>query len=308
MKFFVTGVNGQLGIEVINELTSRGHRGVGSGTHPEYCGIDLDSYRAKADYVCVDITDRARVREAIASERPDVIVHCASWTAVDLAEEESVREQVYAVNVLGTRYLAEAAAEYGCKFIYISTDYVFDGSGDTPWTPECNEFNPLNYYGQTKLDGESAVRKLLERYYIVRISWAFGINGSNFVKNILRAGQKHDEVRVVCDQIGTPTYMRDLARILVDMAESDKYGIYHVTNEGDYVSWYDFAREIYRMSGMSVRVIPVTTAEYGRSKAVRPLNSRLDRSKLVREGFKPLPDWKDALARYLNELDIDKTH
>ncbi len=302
MKFLVTGVNGQLGYEVMNELIRRGHTGVGTGSKPQYTGADGNTDAAKVKYIRMDITDEARVLETVEEVKPDVIVHCASWTAVDSAEDEANRNACFAVNVLGTEYLAKAASRCGCKFIYISTDYVFDGRGDTPWSAESSDFAPLNHYGKTKLEGEFAVKKYLEKYYIVRISWAFGLNGNNFVNTMLKVGETHDEISVVSDQIGNPTYMRDLARLLVDMAETDKYGVYHASNEGEYVSRYDFAKEIFRQCGLSTRVIPVTTAEYSLSKAVRPLNSRLDRSKLIREGFAPLPDWKDALGRYLKEL------
>ena len=233
--------------------------------------------------------------------RPDAIVHCASWTAVDLAEDEANRDRVFAINADGTRNLATAAKKYGSKLIYVSTDYVFDGSGDTPRLPDDTGFGPLNVYGRSKLDGEEAVRELVEKYYIVRTSWAFGLNGNNFIKNIIRASNTGNELRVVNDQIGTPTYTKDLSVLLADMTERDRYGCYHATNEGGYISWYDLAVEIFRQCGIDTKLVPVSTAEYGLSKARRPLNSRLDLSKLAEEGFKPLPDWKDALTRYLKE-------
>lgn len=302
MKFFVTGVGGQLGHDVMNELASRGYEGVGSDIAPEYSGIADGSAVTKMPYVPVDITDRAAVEKAIADVKPDVIVHCAAWTAVDLAEDEDKKAKVQAINVDGTKNIAEAAKKTGSKMIYISTDYVFNGQGTEPWDPDCRDYAPLNEYGKSKLGGELAVSQTLERYFIVRIAWVFGLNGKNFIKTMLNVGKTHDEVRVVNDQIGTPTYTLDLSRLLVDMAETEKYGYYHATNEGGYISWYDFTCEIYRQAGMATRVTPVTTAEYGLSKAARPFNSRLDRSKLVREGFTPLPDWKDALKRYLEQL------
>ncbi|SFR77781.1 dTDP-4-dehydrorhamnose reductase [[Clostridium] aminophilum] len=302
MKFFVTGVGGQLGHDVMNELASRGYEGVGSDIAPEYSGIADGSAVTKMPYVPVDITDRAAVEKAIADVKPDVIVHCAAWTAVDLAEDEDKKAKVQAINVDGTKNIAEAAKKTGSKMIYISTDYVFNGQGTEPWDPDCRDYAPLNEYGKSKLGGELAVSQTLERYFIVRIAWVFGLNGKNFIKTMLNVGKTHDEVRVVNDQIGTPTYTLDLSRLLVDMAETEKYGYYHATNEGGYISWYDFTCEIYRQAGMATRVTPVTTAEYGLSKAARPFNSRLDRSKLVREGFTPLPDWKDALKRYLEQI------
>lgn len=302
MKFFVTGVGGQLGHDVMNELASRGYEGVGSDIAPEYSGIADGSAVTKMPYVPVDITDRAAVEKAIADVKPDVIVHCAAWTAVDLAEDEDKKAKVRAINVDGTKNIAEAAKKTGSKMIYISTDYVFNGQGTEPWDPDCRDYAPLNEYGKSKLGGELAVSQTLERYFIVRIAWVFGLNGKNFIKTMLNVGKTHDEVRVVNDQIGTPTYTLDLSRLLVDMAETEKYGYYHATNEGGYISWYDFTCEIYRQAGMATRVTPVTTAEYGLSKAARPFNSRLDRSKLVREGFTPLPDWKDALKRYLEQI------
>ncbi|WP_352398795.1 dTDP-4-dehydrorhamnose reductase [[Clostridium] aminophilum] len=302
MKFFVTGVGGQLGHDVMNELAARGYEGVGSDIAPEYAGIADGSAVTGMPYVSVDITDREAVEKAITEAKPDVIVHCAAWTAVDLAEDEDKKAKVQAINVDGTKNIAEAAKKIGSKMIYISTDYVFNGQGTEPWDPDCRDYAPLNEYGKSKLGGELAVSETLERYFIVRIAWVFGLNGKNFIKTMLNVGKTHDEVRVVNDQIGTPTYTLDLSRLLVDMAETEKYGYYHATNEGGYISWYDFTCEIYRQAGMATRVTPVTTAEYGLSKAARPFNSRLDRSKLVREGFKPLPDWKDALKRYLEQI------
>lgn len=254
-------------------------------------------------YFSLDITDREAVLRQIDALRPDAVMHCAAWTAVDAAEDPENRETVRRVNADGTRYLAEAAARVGAKMLYISTDYVFGGEGDTPWDPDCREFAPLNHYGQTKFEGETAVAGALERFFIVRIAWVFGPHGQNFVKTMLRVGKTHDEVRVVNDQIGTPTYTVDLARLLADMIVTERYGYYHATNEGGYISWFDFCREIYRQAGLATRVIPVSTKEYGLSRAARPANSRLDKTKLIREGFEPLPDWRDALGRYLLETE-----
>ena len=305
MKFFVTGVGGQLGHDVMNELAKRGYEGVGSDIHPAYAGIQDGTPVCGMPYVSLDITDAAAAAEQDAKAAPDVVVHCAAWTAVDAAEDEENRAKVQAINVDGAKNMAEAAKACGAKIIYLSTDYVFDGQGTEPWEPDCKDYAPLNVYGQTKLDGELAIAGITDRYFIVRIAWVFGLNGSNFIKTMLRVGKTHDTVRVVNDQIGTPTYTLDLARLLVDMAETEKYGYYHATNEGGYISWYDFTKEIYRQAGYTTEVIPVTTEEYGLSKAARPFNSRLDRSKLVREGFTPLPVWQDALTRYLEVLDID---
>lgn len=294
MRFFVTGVGGQLGHDVLNELDKRGYEAVGTDI--------LDNVESKFPYVKLDITNEAEVNKAIALIKPDVIVHCAAWTAVDAAEDEENQPKVRAINSEGTRYIAQAARTNNSKMIYISTDYVFDGQGDRPWQPDDRNYAPLNIYGQSKLDGEMAVSGILDKYFIVRIAWVFGKNGKNFIKTMLNVGRTHDEVRVVNDQIGTPTYTFDLARLLVDMAETEKYGYYHATNEGGYISWYDFTVEIYRQAGLATKVTPVTTAEYGLSKAARPFNSRLDKSKLVQNGFTPLPTWQDALSRYLLEL------
>lgn len=303
MKVFVTGVAGQLGHDVMNELAARGYEGIGTDLLPQYSGIQDGSAVCTMPYVSLDITDAEAVARTVRELQPEVIVHCAAWTAVDLAEDEDKQEKVERINAFGTRCLAEAAKEAGAKFIYISTDYVFDGQGTEPWQPDCQDYAPLNVYGRTKLEGELAVRELLEKYFIVRIAWVFGLNGKNFIKTMLNVGRTHDTVRVVNDQIGTPTYTLDLARLLVDMLETEKYGCYHATNEGGYISWYDFTKEIYRQAGLSTEVLPVTTAEYGLSKAARPYNSRLDKSKLSEMGFKPLPTWQDALARYLKALE-----
>ena len=292
MKVFVTGVAGQLGHDVVNELLRRGHQAIGSDLAPQY-----DS---PCPYVSLDITDKAAVTKALGVLAPDAVIHCAAWTAVDLAEENP--EKVRAINAGGTRNIAEVCEALDCKMLYISTDYVFDGQGDIPWQPDCKDYKPLNVYGQTKLEGELAVAETLEKYFIVRIAWVFGLNGKNFIKTMLNVGKNHDTVRVVCDQIGTPTYTYDLSRLLIDMIETEKYGYYHATNEGGYISWYDFTCEIFRQAGYATKVVPVTTAEYGLSKAARPFNSRLDKSKLTDMGFAPLPDWKDALTRYLKEI------
>ena len=303
MKFFVTGVAGQLGHDVMNELAKRGHEGVGSDIAPVYSGIDDGSAVTKMPYVSMDITDAEAVEKTLLQVKPDVVVHCAAWTAVDLAEDEDKQEKVRAINAYGTQHIADACKKLDCKVIYISTDYVFDGQGEEPWKPDCKDYKPLNVYGQTKLEGELAISRTLEKYFIVRIAWVFGLNGKNFIKTMLQVGKNHDEVRVVNDQIGTPTYTLDLARLLVDMAETEKYGYYHATNEGGYISWYDFTCEIFRQAGYQTKVTPVTTQEYGISKAARPFNSRLDKSKLAENGFEPLPTWQDALARYLEELE-----
>lgn len=302
MKILVTGVAGQLGHDVMNELAARGHEGVGSDLAPAYSGIADGSAVTKAAYVPMDITNAAQVREVISAVHPDAVIHCAAWTAVDAAEDADKQTKVQAINVQGTANIAAVCRELDCKMMYISTDYVFNGQGETPWDPDCKDYQPLNVYGQSKLGGELAVSGALEKYFIVRIAWVFGLNGSNFIKTMLKLSETHDTLRVVCDQIGTPTYTYDLARLLVDMIESEKYGYYHATNEGGYISWYDFACEIFRQAGRATKVQPVTTAEYGVSKAARPFNSRLDKSKLAANGFTPLPDWKDALARYLKEI------
>ena len=302
MKIFVTGVAGQLGHDVMNEFAKRNHEGVGSDIASVYSGVQDDSYVTKATYIPLDITDKETVEKVLGQVRPDAVIHCAAWTAVDLAEDLDKQEKVRAINAKGTENIARMCKQLDCKMIYISTDYVFDGQGTTPWEPDCKDYKPLNIYGQTKLEGELAVALNLDKYFIVRIAWVFGKNGKNFIKTMLNVGKSHDTVRVVHDQIGTPTYTYDLARLLIDMIESDKYGYYHATNEGGYISWYDFTREIYRQAGLKTSVIPVTTAEYGISKAKRPFNSRLDKSKLVKNGFKPLPTWQDALKRYLQEI------
>ena len=306
MKVFVTGVGGQLGHDVMNELAKRGHEGIGSDIAPVYSGIQDGSEVTKLPYVPMDITNREQVDKIISEIDPDVIVHCAAWTAVDLAEDEDKKAKVKAINVDGVQNIADVAKKLDAKMIYISTDYVFNGQGTEPWKPDCKDYAPLNYYGETKLGGELAVSNTLEKYFIVRIAWVFGLNGKNFIKTMLNVGKTHDTVRVVNDQIGTPTYTLDLSVLLVDMLETEKYGYYHATNEGGYISWYDFTKEIYRQAGLATEVIPVSTEEYGLSKAARPFNSRLDKSKLVENGFKPLPTWQDALSRYLEALkDIE---
>lgn len=302
MKVFVTGVAGQLGHDVMNELSKRGYEGVGTDLAPEYSGVQDNSPVTKMPYVSLDITDASAVQATIKEVKPDVIIHCAAWTAVDMAEDDDKVEKVRAINAGGTQNIANVAKELDAKMVYISTDYVFDGQGEQPWEPDCKDYKPLNVYGQTKLEGELAVANKLDKYFIVRIAWVFGLNGKNFIKTMLNVGKTHDTVKVVNDQIGTPTYTYDLARLLVDMVETDKYGYYHATNEGGYISWYDFTKEIYRQAGLDTKVLPVTTAEYGLSKAARPFNSRLDKSKLVENGFTPLPTWQDALSRYLKEI------
>ena len=313
MKVFVTGVAGQLGHDVMNELAKRGYEGIGTDIAPEYSGAADGTAVVSMPYVSLDITDADAVDRVICEMKPDVVVHCAAWTAVDLAEDEEKKDKVHAINADGTANIAKACKKTGSKMVYISTDYVFDGQGTTPWAPDCKDYKPLNVYGQSKLDGELAVSSTLDNYFIVRIAWVFGKNGKNFIKTMLNVAKTHSTLKVVNDQIGTPTYTFDLARLLVDMIETDKYGYYHVTNEGGYISWYDFTKEIFRQATLlgrteysedNVTVLPVTTAEYGLSKAARPFNSRLDKSKLVENGFKPLPTWQDAVARYLKEIEF----
>lgn len=303
MKIFVTGVAGQLGHDVVNELVKRDIEAVGSDIADHYSGIRDDSAVTKSPYISLDITDRQAVTKVICEVKPDVVIHCAAWTAVDLAEEEENIEKVRKINAEGTKNIAMVCKEVDATMIYLSTDYVFDGKGDKPWSPDCKDYKPLNVYGQTKLEGELAVSSILEKYFIVRIAWVFGLNGKNFIKTMLNVGKTHDTVKVVNDQIGTPTYTLDLAVLLADMANSKQYGYYHATNEGGYISWYDFTCKIYELAGYDTKVIPVTTAQYGLSKAARPFNSRLDKSKLVQKGFKPLPTWEDALKRYLKEIE-----
>lgn len=306
MKVFVTGVSGQLGHDVMFELARRGHTAWGTARRqpeelPQLCGTGGEE-TAVPLFRALDLTEETAVKAELSTLRPDAIIHCAAWTAVDAAEEPENYEAVRAANVQATRILAESARDIGAKLLYLSTDYVFDGQGERPWKPEDQNYAPLNVYGQSKLDGELAVAETLDRFFIVRIAWVFGKNGNNFIKTMLKVGKTHESVRVVNDQIGTPTYTADLARLLVDMIETEKYGYYHATNEGGYLSWYEFACEIYRQAGLRTKVIPVSTEEYGQSKARRPFNSRLDKSKLVEMGFQPLPDWRDALARYLREI------
>ena len=313
MKVLVTGVAGQLGHDVMNELAKRGYEGIGSDIAESYNGIQDGTPVVSMPYVQMDITDKTSVEKVLTEVNADVVIHCAAWTAVDLAEDEDKKDKVHAVNAEGTKNIAEVCKKLDSKMVYTSTDYVFNGQGEEPWQPDCKDYQPLNVYGQSKLDGELAVSETLDKYFIVRIAWVFGKNGNNFIKTMLKVGKNHDKLRVVNDQIGTPTYTFDLARLLVDMIETDKYGYYHATNEGGYISWYDFTKEIFRQAveqGYSeygedrITVDPVTTAEYGVSKAARPFNSRLDKKKLVENGFTPLPTWQDALGRYLKELNI----
>lgn len=313
MKVLVTGVGGQLGHDVMNELARRGYEGIGSDIAPEYSGVADGSAVTTMPYIPMDITDAASVEEKIMEVHPDVVVHCAAWTAVDMAEDDDKVEKVRAINAGGTANIANVCKKLDCKMVYISTDYVFDGQGLEPWQPDCKDYKPLNVYGQTKLEGELAVSETLEKYFIVRIAWVFGKNGKNFIKTMLNVGKTHDKLTVVNDQIGTPTYTFDLARLLVDMIETEKYGYYHATNEGGYISWYDFTKEIFRQAVEMgheeyaedrLTVSPVTTEEYGISKAARPFNSRLDKSKLKENGFEPLPTWQDALGRYLKEIEF----
>lgn len=304
MKVFVTGVNGQLGHDVMNELDKRGHESICSDLGGNYSGIADGSAVVTVPYVQLDITDREAVERVITELKPDAVIHCAAWTAVDMAEDDDNGEKVRAVNVSGTQNIVDACKAVDARMLYVSTDYVFDGQGTRPWQPDDKNYAPLNFYGQTKLEGELAVRRSLEKYFIVRIAWAFGLNGKNFIKTMINIGKTHDTVRVVNDQVGTPTYTYDLARLLVDMIETEKYGYYHATNEGGYISWYDFCVEIYKQYGLSTNIIPVSTKEYGLSKAARPFNSRLDKTKLVEAGFKPLPTWQNAVERYLLEAKL----
>lgn len=304
MKFFVTGVSGQLGHDIMNELARRGYEGIGADIAQKYSGIDDGSAVTAMPYVQLDITDNKAVERVITEIKPDAVIHCAAWTAVDMAEDDDKTELARKVNADGTKNIANACKKMDCKMTYISTDYVFDGHGTTPWKPDCNDYKPLNVYGQTKLEGEFAVSNTLNKYFIVRISWVFGLNGKNFIKTMINVGKTHDTVRVVNDQIGTPTYTLDLAKLLVDMNITEKYGYYHATNEGGYISWYDFCVEIYKQYGLDTKVIPVTTEEYGCSKAARPANSRLDKSKLTEMGFVLLPTWQDAVGRYLKEANL----
>lgn len=295
MRILVTGVKGQLGYDVVLELTKRNHEAI---------GVDIEE---------MDITDKTSVDRVMKEVKPEAVIHCAAWTAVDTAEDDDKKEIVHQVNAIGTKNITNVCKELNIKMMYISTDYVFDGQGTDAWLPECNDYKPLNVYGKTKLEGELAVSTTLSKYFIVRIAWVFGKNGKNFIKTMLNVGKNHNKLTVVNDQIGTPTYTYDLARLLVDMIETEKYGYYHATNEGGYISWYDFTKEIFRQavklghleySEDRLIVTPVTTAEYGASKAKRPFNSRLDKSKLVENGFEPLPTWQDALSRYLKEIEF----
>lgn len=313
MKVLVTGVGGQLGHDVMNELAKRGHEGTGTGLKAVYSGIPDGSEVTKMPYFSMDITDSTAVENVFSEIHPDVVVHCAAWTAVDSAEEDDNRDKAARINVDGTKNIVRACQKEGCRLLYLSTDYVFDGQGDAPWDPDCEAYAPLNVYGETKLKGEMVVAEQLSQYFILRIAWVFGVNGNNFVRTMLRLGRDHNQLSVVNDQIGTPTYTYDLARLVVDMIETEKYGYYHATNEGGYISWYDFTVEIFRQAAAMghpeylphrLNVIPVTTQEYGESKAKRPFNSRLDKSKLAANGFEPLPDWQDALARYLGEIEF----
>ena len=304
MKVFVTGVGGQLGHDVVNEAIARGHDSIGSDIQLFYAGVDDGSSVTTAEYVQLDITDKEAVQSTIKRIKPDAIIHCAAWTNVDGAEDLEKQPVVHKINAEGTQNIADAAKEIDAKMVYISTDYVFDGQGERPWEPDDKCYAPLNVYGQSKLDGELAVANTLEKYFIVRIAWVFGLNGKNFIKTMINVGKTHDTVRVVNDQIGTPTYTLDLAKLLVDMIETDKYGYYHATNEGGYISWYEFCCEFYKQYGLKTKVVPVTTAEYGLSIAARPFNSRLEKKKLVEAGFEPLPTWQDAVSRYLKEAKL----
>ena len=301
MKLLVTGASGQLGSEVCFEAHKKGHMVVATDAASQ----NTNTFKGLS-YHSLDITDEDAVKKVIREIKPDGIIHCAAWTAVDAAELSENQEKVDRINHKGTEYIAKLAAELDSKLIYISTDYVFNGEGNRPWKPDEKDYAPLNYYGQTKLDGELAVSSFCDKFFIVRTSWVFGRNGSNFIRTMLRQGETHPVLRVVSDQIGTPTYTKDLAKLLVDMIGTEKYGYYHASNSeagpGEYISWADFAEEIFRQAKMDTRVERVTTAEYGQSIAVRPYNSRLDKTKLEECGFRPLQDWKSALSEYLNEI------
>lgn len=302
MKVFVTGVNGQLGHDVMNSLYYAEIDAIGSDIKESYSGVQDGSPACTMPYIGLDLTDEEKTRKVITEEGIDAIIHCAAWTAVDAAEEPENQAIVEKINGEVPGVLARIMKERDGKMLYLSTDYVFSGEGTEPWSPDETNFSPINFYGKTKLMGEERIREVLEKYFIVRIAWVFGLNGKNFIKTMLKVGKNHEEVRVVNDQIGNPTYTLDLAELLVDMICTEKYGNYHATNEGDYISWYDFTKEIYRQAGLKTKVIPVSTEEYGLSKAKRPKNSRLDKKKLRQQGFVPLPDWKNALSRYLEEL------
>ncbi len=313
MKVLVTGVGGQLGHDVMNELAKRGHEGTGTGLKAVYSGIPDGSEVTKMPYFSMDITDSTAVENVFSEIHPDAVVHCAAWTAVDSAEEDDNRDKAARINVAGTKNIVRACQKERCRLLYLSTDYVFDGQGDAPWDPDCKAYAPLNVYGETKLKGEFVVAEQLSQYFILRIAWVFGVNGNNFVRTMLRLGRDHNQLSVVNDQIGTPTYTYDLARLMVDMIETEKYGYYHATNEGGYISWYDFAVEIFRQAAAlgheeydedHLQVRSVTTDEYGVSKARRPFNSRLDKSKLTANGFELLPSWQDALQRYLKVIGL----
>lgn len=292
MRFLVTGCNGQLGHDVVKEIIKRQHEVIGTDI--------IKSENSDYPFEVLNITNESDVLGIIKRVNPDVVIHCAAYTVVDAAEDNE--ELIYNINVKGTENITKACKEIGCKLIYISTDYVFNGKGETPWEADSKEFGPESVYAKTKLEGEHIVSSLLAKYFIVRIQWAFGHGGKNFVKTMINLSKNHKQLRVVSDQIGRPTYTSDVARLLIDMAETDKYGYYHASNEGEYVSWCDFAKAIFKEYGSDCEIIPVTTEEYGLSKAKRPLNSRLDTSKLLSNGFVPLPEWNDALKRFIKEL------
>ncbi|MCI8509137.1 MAG: dTDP-4-dehydrorhamnose reductase [Lachnospiraceae bacterium] len=313
MKILVTGVAGQLGHDVMNELAKRGINGVGSDIADTYSGAADGTAVTTMPYIPIDLTDGEAVHARIIFEQPDAIIHCAAWTAVDAAEDEDNQPKVRSINFGATKNIAKVCQELDIPMMYLSTDYVFDGQGTQPWEPDCQDYKPLNVYGATKLAGERTVTANLDKFFIIRIAWVFGTNGKNFIKTMLNLGKNHSEIKVVSDQIGTPTYTYDLARLLVDMIQTEQYGYYHATNEGGYISWYDFTREIFKQAvelghteytEEHVKVLPVTTEEYGISKAARPFNSRLDKSKLAANGFEPLPTWQDALKRYLQAIEF----
>lgn len=294
MKVFVTGAKGQLGYDVISTLKQRGHIVVGSDI--------ISSDIPQSQYISLDLTNKESVFHTINKLKPDAVIHCAAWTAVDMAEDENNIHKVFDINANATEYIACACKQINSKMVYISTDYVFGDDSELPRQEDSKKFAPLNIYGKSKLAGETAVEKNLEQFFIIRISWVFGKNGNNFVKTMLKLSEKLNCLRVINDQIGSPTYTADLSRLIADMIESENFGHYHATNEGEYISWYDFACEIFKQANINIHVEPVTTEEYGTTKAMRPKNSRLSKSKLASSGFTPLPHWKDALSRYLQEL------
>ncbi|MBQ7999940.1 MAG: dTDP-4-dehydrorhamnose reductase [Ruminococcus sp.] len=289
MKVLVTGASGQLGQDVILQLREDGHTAIGTDINDEFLPMD--------------ITDIDKVHNTLHSINPDAVIHCAAWTAVDSAEDLENQKKVFDINHKGTENIATVCKELDIKLLYTSTDYVFNGEGTTPWDADCDNYAPVNIYGKSKLHGELAVSSTLTKFFIVRIQWVYGAGGKNFIKTMLNVGKRYECVKVVNDQIGSPTYTKDLARLFSEMIVTDKYGYYHARNEGNFVSWYDLTCKLYKLLDYSTKIVPVTTEEYGLSNARRPKNSRLDTSKLAQYGFTPLPDWEDAVERYIKELE-----